>query len=158
MTGSREGEKATMATEDRGSVWEPRIVGFLCRWCSYAGADLAGSSRLTQPPSIRVIRVPCTSRINPHVVVKALATGVDGVLIAGCHPGSCHYVNGNYKARRRFLMLRRLLAFMGVNPERLQMSWVSASEGRKWVDVVTTVTEEIRHLGPNQDFQEEEAY
>jgi F420-non-reducing hydrogenase iron-sulfur subunit len=157
MTMSRGGERAMKENEGRGSEWEPRIVGFLCRWCSYAGADLAGSSRLTHPPSVRVIRVPCTSRISPHVVVKALATGVDGVLISGCHPGSCHYVNGNYKARRRFLVLRRLLAFMGVDPRRLQMSWVSASEGVKWAAVVRKVTEEIRLLGPNRLFSGEEA-
>jgi coenzyme F420-reducing hydrogenase delta subunit len=140
--------------EFRCDDWEPRIIGFLCKWCSYAGADLAGSSRLTYPPSINVIRVPCTSRIRPHFVVKAFATGIDGVLISGCHPGSCHYVNGNYKARRRFSVLRRLIEFMGVDPRRLQMSWVSASEGFKWADVIRKATEEIRQLGPNRLFRD----
>jgi F420-non-reducing hydrogenase iron-sulfur subunit len=137
--------------------WEPKIVGFLCKWCSYAGADLAGTSRLTYPHNISIIRVPCTSRINSHVIIKALATGLDGVLVSGCHPGSCHYVNGNYKARRRLLVLRRLIEFMGVDPRRLQMSWVSASEGFKWASVVRRATEEIRQLGPNRLFLEGEA-
>lgn len=136
--------------------WEPQIVGFLCKWCSYAGADLAGTSRLTYPPNISIIRVPCTSRINSHVIIKALAAGLDGVLVSGCHPGSCHYVNGNYKARRRLLVLRRLIEFMGVDPRRIQMSWVSASEGFKWASVVRKATEEIRQLGPNRLFLEGE--
>ncbi len=136
--------------------WEPTIVGFLCKWCSYAGADLAGTSRLTYPSNISIIRVPCTSRINSHMIIKALATGLDGVLVSGCHPGGCHYVNGNYKARRRLLVLRRLIEFMGVDPRRIQMSWVSASEGFKWASVVKKAIEEIRQLGPNRLFLEGE--
>jgi coenzyme F420-reducing hydrogenase delta subunit len=105
--------------------WIPKIAGFLCRWCSYAGADLAGSTRTNYPSSIQIIRVPCTSRISPQLVMKALTNGLDGVLISGCHPGTCHYVDGNLRARRRFLVLRHLLEFMGIDPKRLQMSWVS---------------------------------
>lgn len=135
--------------------WRPKIIAFLCRWCSYAGADLAGTSRLTYQSGISIIRIPCTSRIKPHFVIKALSIGADGVLISGCHPGTCHYVDGNYRARRRFLILRRILEFMGVDPRRLQMSWVSASEGYKWVDVVRRISEEIRQLGPNRLFKEE---
>lgn len=136
--------------------WSPKILGFLCKWCSYAGADLAGSSRLTYPASINIIRVPCTSRIKPYFVIKALTRGFDGVLISGCHPGTCHYIDGNYRARRRFLVLRRLAEFMGIDPRRIQMSWISAAEGFKWVSVVRKITEEIKELGPNDLFQEKD--
>lgn len=140
-------------TEYGDDGWEPRIIGFLCKWCSYAGADLAGTMRLKYPPNIRVIKVPCTSSIKPEFIIHALAGGADGVLISGCYPGTCHYVEGNYRARRRILVLRRLLEFMGVDPRRIHMSWVSAAEGVKWVDVVTKVTEEIWRLGPIRIFQ-----
>jgi len=135
-------------------AWEPRIIGFLCRWCSYAGADLAGTARLKYPPTIEIIRVPCTSSIKPEFIIYALARGADGVLISGCHPGTCHYIEGNYRARRRILVLRHLLEFMGVDPRRIHMSWVSAAEGAKWVDVVNRITNEIRRLGPIKAFQE----
>lgn len=135
--------------------WIPKIAGFLCRWCSYAGADLAGSTRTNYPSSIQIIRVPCTSRISPQLVMKALTNGLDGVLISGCHPGTCHYVDGNLRARRRFLVLRHLLEFMGIDPQRLQMSWVSASEGHKWMDIVNQVTHDITSLGPNTIFKKE---
>lgn len=130
------------------SPWKPRIVAFLCNWCSYAGADLAGGSRIKYPASVRIIRVPCSARIDPKLVLKCLERGVDGVLVSGCHPGDCHYTSGNYYARRRMLMLHKLLEFVGVDPRRVQMSWVSASEGSKWAQVVAEVTEEIRRLGP----------
>lgn len=135
--------------------WIPKIAGFLCQWCSYAGADLAGSTRINYPSSIQIIRVPCTSRISPQLVMKALSNGLDGVLISGCHPGTCHYVDGNLRARRRFLVLRHLLEFMGIAPQRLQMSWVSASEGHKWMDIVNQVTYEITALGPNTIFEDD---
>jgi coenzyme F420-reducing hydrogenase delta subunit len=128
--------------------WEPKIVAFLCNWCSYVGADLAGTSRITYSPNIRVIRVPCSGRVDPIFILRSLQRGADGVLVSGCHPGDCHYTNGNYYARRRMMMLRKLLEFMGIDPRRVQMSWVSASEGRKWAQVVNEAAEEIRRLGP----------
>lgn len=144
-------EKVEVQSDEAGAQgegFEPKIVGFLCRWCSYAGADLAGGSRLKYPANIRVIRVPCSCRIDPKLVIKALERGVDGVLVSGCHPGDCHYTEGNYHARRRMNMLFQLLEFLGVDPRRVQMSWVSASEGPKWAEVVEQVTEEIKALGP----------
>jgi coenzyme F420-reducing hydrogenase delta subunit len=128
--------------------YEPKIVAFLCKWCSYAGADLAGGSRTKYPPNVRIIRVPCSGRIDPKLVLKSLERGADGVLISGCHPGDCHYTDGNYHARRRMLMLFKLLEFVGVDPRRVQMSWVSASEGAKWAEVVEGVTQSIKSLGP----------
>lgn len=128
--------------------WQPRILAFLCNWCSYAGADLAGVSRIQYPPNVRVIRVPCSGRVNPMFILRALQQGVDGVLVSGCHPGDCHYLTGNYFARRRFLVLQRMLEFCGLEPGRVQFSWVSASEGQKFADVIREVTESIRALGP----------
>lgn len=134
--------------DSQAEGFEPKIVAFLCRWCSYAGADLAGTSRIKYPPNVRIIRLPCSARIDPKLVLKCLERGVDGVLVSGCHPGDCHYTSGNYHARRRMLMLRKLLEFMGVDPRRVQMSWVSASEGHKWAQVVAEVTKDIKGLGP----------
>ncbi|MBT4814859.1 MAG: hydrogenase iron-sulfur subunit [Lentisphaerae bacterium] len=128
--------------------WDPKIVAFLCNWCSYAGADLAGVSRIQYPANVRVIRVPCSGRVNPMFILRALQQGVDGVLVSGCHPGDCHYLTGNYHARRRFAVLKRLLEFCGIEEGRVQFSWVSASEGQKFADVVTDVTEKIHQLGP----------
>lgn len=139
----------TSSTPSPAENWEPKIVAFLCNWCSYAGADLAGGSRIKYPANVRIIRVPCSARIDPKLVLKGLEKeGVDGVLVSGCHPGDCHYTEGNYYARRRMQMFRRLMEFIGVDSRRIQMSWVSASEGPKWADVVSQVTEEIRALGP----------
>ena len=135
------------------SKFEPNIVAFLCNWCSYAGADLTGTTRTHYPPNVKVIRVMCTGRVNPLFVVQALRQGADGVLISGCHPGECHYLKGNYLARRRFLLMRNLLEFIGVNPQRIRMSWVSASEGKKFADVITEVTQEIKKLGPLKHFK-----
>ncbi len=128
--------------------WEPKILAFLCNWCSYAGADLAGVSRIQYSASIRVIRVPCSGRVNPMFILRALQRGLDGVLVSGCHPGDCHYLTGNYHARRRFAVLRKLLDFCGVEDGRVQFSWVSASEGQKFADVVNEVTARVRELGP----------
>ena len=128
--------------------WEPRIVAFLCNWCSYAGADLAGTSRIQYPPNIRVVRVPCSGRINPLFVIKALQMGADGVLVSGCHPGDCHYQTGNYLARRKAAVLRRFLAFLGIETGRLHFSWVSAAEGAKFSHVVDEVTQAVKRLGP----------
>jgi F420-non-reducing hydrogenase iron-sulfur subunit len=135
-------------TASQTESYEPKIVAFLCRWCSYAGADLAGGSRIKYPANVRIIRVPCSCRIDPKLVLKTLERGVDGVLVSGCHPGDCHYTEGNYYARRRMLMLFKLLEFVGVDPRRVQMSWVSASEGPKWAEVVEAVTEDVKSLGP----------
>ncbi len=135
---------------DSANNWEPKIIGFLCNWCSYAGADLAGQSRLEYPPNIKVIRVPCSGRVNPLFVLKCLMDGADGVLISGCHIGDCHYSEGNFYARRRFSILKRLFEYLGIDPRRFQMSWVSASEGDKWAKLVSGLVEEIKQAGPNK--------
>ena len=135
--------------------FEPNIIGFLCNWCSYAGADLTGTTRTHYPPTVKVIRVMCTGRVNPLFVVQALRQGADGVLISGCHPGECHYLKGNFLARRRFLLMKNLLEYIGINPSRIRMSWVSASEGKKFADVITEVTEDIKKLGPLKSFKRE---
>jgi len=134
------------------SEFEPVIVAFLCNWCSYAGADLTGTTRTHYPPTVKIIRVMCTGRVNPLFIAHTLARGADGVLISGCHPGECHYLKGNYLARRRFLLMKNLLEFIGIDPQRLRMSWVSASEGKKFADVITEVTADIKKLGPLQSF------
>ena len=128
--------------------WDPKIIGFLCNWCSYTGADLAGTSRLQYPPNVRVIRVMCSSRINPQLVLKALQEGADGVLVSGCHPGDCHYIEGNYHARRKLTMLLDLMEYMGVDKKRFQVSWVSASEGPKFAEVVKKFTDQVKEMGP----------
>ena len=127
----------------------PKIVGFLCNWCSYAGADLAGTSKLKMPPSLSVIRVMCSSRVDSVLVATAFFRGADGVLIAGCHPGDCHYEKGNYYARRRFAVLKKVMETLGLESERLRLSWVSASEGQRFADVVTQFTQEMEKMGPN---------
>jgi F420-non-reducing hydrogenase iron-sulfur subunit len=129
-------------------VFEPRIVGFLCNWCAYSGADLAGVSRIPSAPNVRTVRVMCTGRVDPTFVLRAFELGADGVLIAGCHPGDCHYAEGNYKAMRRTALLRALLRSRGIDPRRVRIEWVSAAEGEKWARVVNEMTEEIRALGP----------
>ncbi len=137
------------------SEFEPNIVAFLCNWCSYAGADLTGTTRTHYPPTVKVSRVMCTGRVNPLFVLQALRQGADGVLISGCHPGECHYLKGNFLARRRFLLMKNLLEYIGINPSRIRMSWVSASEGKKFADVITEVTEDIKKLGPLKSFKRE---
>ncbi|MCX5753826.1 MAG: hydrogenase iron-sulfur subunit [Candidatus Krumholzibacteria bacterium] len=129
-------------------AFEPRIVGFLCNWCTYTGADLAGTARVKYSPNIRSIRVMCSGRVDPMFVIKALYEGADGVLIGGCHPGDCHYQEGNYKALRRYLMLKRILPEYGIDAGRVRLEWVSASEGERFGHVVDEFTEEIRKLGP----------
>jgi len=130
--------------------YQPKIVGFLCNWCSYAGADLAGTSRICYPPNIRIIRVPCSGRVDPLLVVKSFQQGADGVLIAGCHPGDCHYTEGNYYARRRLALLRPFLEYIGIEKERFRVEWVSASEGKKWAQVVSSFTDELQKLGSRE--------
>ena len=128
--------------------FEPVILGFLCNWCSYRAADLAGTARIHYAPNMRPIRVMCSGRVDPQFVLKAFREGADGVLIAGCHPGECHYVNGNIKTLRRFLLLRKLLNQWGIEEERIQLVWASASEGKQLAEAVDRMTEEIRALGP----------
>ncbi|MGC9530397.1 MAG: hydrogenase iron-sulfur subunit [Candidatus Bipolaricaulaceae bacterium] len=128
--------------------FQPTIVAFLCRWCAYAGADLAGTSRLQYPPNVVPLRVNCSGRVEPEWVLESLRQGADGVLIGGCHPGDCHYVSGNYKARRRIYLLRRVLAELGIEPQRVRLEWVSAAEGAKFAAVVTQFVQELRALGP----------
>ena len=129
--------------------WEPTIIAFLCNWCSYAGADLAGTSRLQYPPNIRIIRVPCSGRINPIYIMKALMDGADGVMVSGCHPGDCHYLSGNLFARRRFVVLKKILTTVGIDYDRVQFTWVSASEGGRFAQVIQDVTDNVKKLGPN---------
>lgn len=133
--------------------FEPNIVAFLCNWCSYAGADLAGTARIEYPPNVKVIRVMCSGRMNPNFVMNALQQGADGVLVSGCHPGECHYMEGNYIARRRFILMRNLMEYVGIEPERFRVSWVSASEGEKFKNVIAEVTEDIRKIGPIKQFK-----
>jgi len=128
--------------------FEPKIVGFLCNWCSYSGADLAGVSRMKMAPNVRSIRVMCSGRVDPTFVLKAFTSGADGVLIGGCHPGDCHYAEGNYKALRRSVFLKRMLKEQGIDPRRLRIEWISASEGDKYARVVDELTQTIRQLGP----------
>ena len=139
--------KEARKIENHKKTWEPKIIAFLCNWCSYAGADLAGTSRLQYPPNIRIIRLPCSGRINPLYIIKALADGADGVLISGCHPGDCHYISGNMYARRKFTMLKKILSLAGYEEDRVNFTWVSASEGNRFADVVTNVTNKIKVLG-----------
>lgn len=134
------------------SDWEPRLIGFLCKWCSYAGADLAGTSRKKYPANIGILKVPCSGRVDPLFILKALRLGYDGVMVSGCHPGDCHYQTGNYRARRRMAITTKFLEYLGVEPQRVQTCWCSASEGEKFAQLVTSVTQELREIGPNRLF------
>ncbi len=129
--------------------YEPKILGFLCNWCSYSGADLAGTSRIQYPPTVRVIRVMCTGRIDPAFIVKAFAEGADGVLVSGCHPGECHYVTGNLKAEKRISFLHEILEDLGIEKERLLLTWISASEGKKFAETIRDFTVTLKKLGPS---------
>ncbi len=128
--------------------WEPKIVGFLCNWCSYRGADLAGTTRMKCAANVRPIRVMCSGRVEPAFILKAFQLGADGVLVLGCHPGDCHYSEGNYKTLRRMALLKKMLGQMGIEDERVRLDWVSASEGDRFVSVVNDMTEKIKALGP----------
>ncbi|TLM77136.1 MAG: hydrogenase iron-sulfur subunit [Actinobacteria bacterium] len=128
--------------------FEPRILGLLCNWCAYSGADGAGQSRTAYPPNVEVVRVMCTGRVDPTFVLDAFARGFDGVLVCGCHPGDCHYLNGNCKAMGRFPLLKRMVEQLGIDPGRLRLEWVSASESAKYADLVAEMTEQVRTLGP----------
>jgi len=130
--------------------FEPRIVGFLCNWCSYAGADLAGVSRFQYPPNLRIIRVMCSGRVHPSHILEAFKDGADGVLVAGCHPpNDCHYISGNLKAKRRITLLKKYLEQMGMSPDRLRLEWISAAEGEKFAKVIRDMVENLKEIGPN---------
>jgi F420-non-reducing hydrogenase iron-sulfur subunit len=137
--------------EDKVAIgsFEPRLLAFCCNWCSYAGADLAGVSRLQYPPNIRIIRVMCSGRIEPQFVLRALELGADGVMVAGCHPGDCHYISGNIKAEARMKMLNKLLEIMGIDTRRVRLEWISASEGPKFANTIKEFVAELKELGPN---------
>lgn len=143
-----------MSIKEIPKNWEPKILVFACNWCTYAGADLAGLSRLQYPPNIRILRVPCSGRVNPQFVIRAFQRGIDGVLVAGCHPGDCHYVSGNYFTRRRYLLMQRLLNYVGIEPGRFQARWISGSEGPKFQQVVTQIVEDVKKLGPNRKLRD----
>lgn len=128
-------------------TFEPKLLGFLCNWCTYAAADLAGTSRMNYPANLKVVRVPCSGRVDPLFIWKALQDGADGVLVSGCHPGDCHYGQGNYYAKRKLALTRQLLEFVGVEPERLHFDWISAAEGRKFSTVAREFTEQVKALG-----------
>jgi coenzyme F420-reducing hydrogenase delta subunit len=130
--------------------YEPKILVFACNWCSYAGADLAGVSRLEMPPNCRIIRVMCSGRVRPEFIISALCRGIDGVVILGCHPGECHYSEGNYYTRRRGFVLKKLLEYVGIEPERFQVKWISASEGGEFANLIKKLVKEIKKLGPNK--------
>ncbi|MCF8033753.1 MAG: hydrogenase iron-sulfur subunit [Desulfarculaceae bacterium] len=128
--------------------FEPLIAAFFCNWCTYGGADLAGVSRLQYPPNIRVVRLPCTGRLDPKFILAAFRQGVDGVWVSGCHPGDCHYIEGNLYARRRFTIFKKLLEYIGLEPGRLHFSWISSAEATKFQQTVIEVTEAVKALGP----------
>ena len=135
-------------------TFEPKITAFVCNWCTYAGADLTGTSRIKYQPNVRVIRLPCTGRIDFMLILKAFARGSDGVIVSGCHPNDCHYTSGNYHARRRWMVFRDLMDFMGVDTNRVTFSWVSAAEGARWAELVNEVTDGVRKLGPYAEYKQ----
>ena len=134
--------------EGDGADYEPQIIGFLCRWYSYPGADLAGTSRLDYSPSLRVVRVPCSGRVDPLFVLKAFQDGADGVMVLGCHPGDCHYLEGNYHTQRRYSLMHSLLEYVGLERERLLVDWVSAAEGGRFAQMATEFAARVKELGP----------
>jgi F420-non-reducing hydrogenase iron-sulfur subunit len=137
--------------DERVSDFEPKIIAFVCNWCTYAGADLTGTSRIKYATNVRMIRLPCTGRIDFMYLLKAFAQGADGIMISGCHPGDCHYTSGNFHARRRWMVFRKLLDFVGIDTRRIRFSWVSAAEGAKWAEMVNTFVDEVRQMGPYKD-------
>ena len=134
-------------------TFEPKIIAFVCNWCTYLGADLAGTNRLEYPANIRIIRLPCTGRIDFNLIVKAFEVGADSVLVSGCHPGDCHYSAGNYHARRRWILFRELLDTIGIDMERIHFSWISAAEGKKFQEFVTEIVDKTKKLGPYKEYK-----
>ncbi len=147
-------EATATRTPPAVDAFEPKIIAFVCNWCTYTGADLAGTSRLQMAPNVRIIRLPCTGRIDPLFIVKAFERGADGVIVSGCHPGDCHYTAGNFHARRRFAVAREIMGFLGIDLDRVTFSWVSASEGGKWSEVVNETTARVRKLGPFNTYRD----
>jgi len=135
------------------SEFEPKIVAFVCNWCTYAGADLTGTSRIKYAPNVKIIRFPCTGRIDFMLLMKAFQNGADGIIVSGCHPNDCHYSTGNFHARRRWMTFRELMDYMGIDTERITFSWVSAAEGARWAEIVNTTTEKVKKLGPYTNYQ-----
>jgi len=133
--------------------FEPRILGIACNWCTYTGADLAGTTRLKYPQNVRTVRVMCSSRINPSFIIRAFQLGADGVLVGGCHPGDCHYGTGNLYARRKLAVTKKILEFAGMDPNRFRVEWISASEGKKYAEVVEEFTNDMKALGPQEKFK-----
>ncbi len=142
------------AVKTNKAEFEPLIVAFCCNWCSYAGADLAGTSRLNYPANVRIIRVPCSCRVNANFILRAFQRGADGVVIAGCHPGDCHYSTGNYYTRRRFSVFTNLLEYVGIEKDRFKVDWISAAEGNKFASVMNDVLEKVHKLGPNRKLRD----
>jgi len=138
----------TASKIDNTKSWEPRIVAFCCNWCSYAGADLAGTSRIQYPPNARILRVNCTGRISPEFILAALEMGADGVLVSGCHPGDCHYTSGNLKLRARWTIMKKAIEQAGIDPRRIRLQWASASEAQIFADGVRTLVKQVKELGP----------
>ncbi len=136
------------------SEFQPKIIAFVCTWCTYAGADLAGTSRMKYEPNVRLVKFPCTGRIDFMYLLKAFSKGADGIIVSGCHPNDCHYVTGNFHARRRWIVFRELVEFMGLDTRRLRYSWVSAAEGAFWAEIVNDFTKEVRELGPYKDYKD----
>ncbi len=144
--------------EQDNTQFEPKIVAFVCNWCTYAGADLTGTSRMKYATNVKIVRFPCTGRIDFMLILKAFASGADGVIVSGCHPNDCHYTAGNFHARRRWMVLRGLLEYLGVDVRRVKFSWVSAGEGAKWAELVNDMVGEVRELGPYADYQKAADY
>jgi F420-non-reducing hydrogenase iron-sulfur subunit len=145
---------ATEMTDAEVTQFEPRVVAMVCNWCTYLGADLAGTNRLEYPANVRIVRAPCTGRIDFNLIIKAFEGGADAVVVSGCHPGDCHYTAGNYHARRRWMLFRPLLDTLGIDLNRIHFAWISAAEGKKWAQFVTEVTEQTRAQGPYTAFRE----
>ena len=140
-------------SNDNNSAFEPRIIAFVCNWCTYAGADLTGTSRIKYATNVRIVRFPCTGRIDFLLLLKAFASGADGIIVSGCHPNDCHYTSGNFHARRRWMVFRSLLDTLGIDTRRIRYSWVSAAEGAKWADLVNETVATIRELGPHNEYK-----
>lgn len=143
-----------MSSVEKVEEFKPLIVAFCCNWCSYAGADLAGTSRLNYPANVKIIRVPCSCRVNTNFIIRAFQKGADGVVIAGCHPGDCHYSTGNYYTRRRFSIFINLLEYLGIEKERFKIDWISAAEANKFATVMNEVLENVHKLGPNKKLKD----
>jgi F420-non-reducing hydrogenase iron-sulfur subunit len=144
-----EGQRTKDEGQKMSDDFEPRIIAFLCNWCSYTGADLAGTSRMQYPPNVRIIRLMCSGAVDPVYILKPILEGADGVLIGGCHPGDCHYQSGNYKARRRVAIAKNILSQLGFDEERIWLRWISASEGRLFADTITDMVAKLKEKGPN---------